>query len=474
MPLRPPPVSAATPGCDRDGCWPLVIVLASLFLAARPLLAQVRPVAIENATVLAGAGRVLTPGTVTFQGGKITAVGHQVDSSLLTRKIGGRGKYVTPGLIDASSTLALRLQLAGGLATARAVDAFDWYADEEIRSAWRGGVTAVFLPARSAGGLGGIGSVIRLGTPGDPNELVLKSDAALCATIAAPSASGPLARVKMVEDLRRRFRAAKDYRDAWNEYDERVKEYETKLTERTKKDAAATSKPTAGKDAASQGEPKKPDTAEKKDEKKDELKKPEPPPKDRAADVLLRVIDGELRLRVEAHEPADILNVLDLADEFNLAVVLEGGSGAHLVAARLADRHVPVVLSEPPATVAFARGPARYDRPDAAAVLNQAGTEVIFGSGLLPSPEAAPHLALYAARAVGYGLDSDAALEAITSAAARLLGVEKEVGQLKEGLKADLVIWSDHPFAPGARVQRVFVGGQEVYRAEDEQQERDE
>jgi imidazolonepropionase-like amidohydrolase len=77
-------------------------------------------------------------------------------------------------------------------------------------------------------------------------------------------------------------------------------------------------------------------------------------------------------------------------------------------------------------------------------------------------------LALRAARAVSHGFDKDAAFEALTGGAARLLGVEKQIGRLKKGLRGDVVIWSDHPFAPGAKVERVFVGGREVFRADAE------
>ena len=480
MPLRPPPATAASSGRGPRVLLGCIVALASQILTFPSASAQLRPVAIQNATVLTGTGQTLSPGSVAFQGGKITAVAQDVETSFLTRKIGAHGNFVTPGLIDAHSTLALRWQPTPGSATARAADAFDSFAEDELRNAWRDGVTAVYLPARSASGIGGYGSVLRLGSADDSRSLVLRDQAVLCVTVTGGSPQGPLARVKVTEDLRRRFQAAKDYRDAWNDYEENVKEYETKLAERVKKEAGTTSKPASGpnagpkKDAASQPESKKPDAGEKKEEKKDELKKPDQPPKDRAAEVLLRVLDGELRLRVEAHEPADIINTLDLAEEYNLAVVLEGATAAWLVADRLAERHIPVVLSAPPAHVAFAPGAARYERADAAAILRQAGVDVYWGSGVLPSPEASPHLALRVARAVGFGFDTEAAFESVTAGAARLLGVEKDIGQLREGLKADLVVWSDHPFAPGARALRVFVGGQEVYHADDEAEEPDE
>jgi len=389
---------------------------------------------------------------------------------------------VTPGLIDTHSTLALRFAMGAKQATARAVDAFDRYAEDEIRAAWREGVTTMYLPARTANGVGGFGCVVRL-QPGDnPDEVVLAEKAALSAVIGAGRDQGPLARVKAAAELRQQFRAAKEYREAWEEYEEEVKEYEKKLAERAKKQSDGEEKPAKknrdkdGKGATAPDE-KKPDEAKrgKKDEKKkDELKKPAEPKKDRNAEVLLRVIDGELRLRVEAHHPADILNVLEIAEEYDAAVIVEGASGAHLVADRLAELEVPVVLSAAPAPVAYVGDTRRYVRPDAAAVLHQAGVNVYFGSGTMSSTAAAPQLVLRASRAVGHGLDADAALEALTYGAARLLGVEKEIGRVRSGFKADLVVWSDHPFAPGARVERVFVGGTEVYRSDAEQQEPEE
>ena len=81
---------------------------------------------------------------------------------------------------------------------------------------------------------------------------------------------------------------------------------------------------------------------------------------------------------------------------------------------------------------------------------------------------------LRAALAAGCGFGADVALEALTAGAARLLGVEQEIGRLEPGLKADLVIWSDHPFAPGARVEQVYIDGREVYRADGKAEESDE
>ncbi len=470
----------------RDGLRGRVagrLVPLALVLCVWPAaLGQVRPVAIEGATILTGDGATIAGGRLLFQGGKITGVGRDVSKPFLARSIDAKGRYVTPGLIDAYSTITLGVATAGGQAVARASDAFDPYDRDDLRAALAQGVTAAFVPARAAGGVGGLGAVVRLRPGASRAEAVLKEDAALCATLNPEGRQRPVERVRALVELRKVFQAAREYRESWDTYLEDLKEYEDKLAERAKKGEAAgndtrpkpESKPggpgpqsgesrsgPAGKAQERKDEPKGADA--KAEEKKDEIKKPTAPNIDRNLAQILKALDGELRVHIEAHEPADILNVLELAAEFNLALVLNGAAGAGEVAPRLAAAAVPVVLASPPAPLAFMPGPDRLAQADAAARLRAAGVEVYFGSGHVPSG-ASPVLALQAARAVGHGYD-DEALATLTSRAARLLGVADQVGRLAAGLQADVVIWSDHPFAAGARVERVFIAGREVYVA---------
>ncbi|MBK9127987.1 MAG: amidohydrolase family protein [Phycisphaerales bacterium] len=437
---------------------------------------QVRPVAIEGATIFTGDGATIESGRLLFQGGKITGVGRDVSKPFLARSIDAKGKYITPGLIDAYSTLTLGVATAGGQAVARAADAFDPYDRDDLRAALAQGVTAAFVPARAAGGVGGLGAVVRLRPGASREEVVLKDDAALCAALNPEGRQRPVERVRALVELRKVFRAAREYRESWDTYLEDLKEYEEKLAERAKKGESGgddtrpkpetkpgESRPgPAGKAQERKDEPKGSDA--KAEEKKDELKKPTAPGIDRNLAQILKALDGELRVHIEAHEPADILNVLELAAEFNLALVLDGAAGAGEVAPRLAAAGIPVVLASLPAPLAFTPGPDRLAQADVAARLRAAGVEVYFGSGHVPSG-ATPVLALQAARAIGQGYDDSDALATLTSRAARMLGVADQVGRLASGLQADVVVWSDHPFAAGARVERVFIAGREVYVA---------
>ncbi len=61
------------------------------------------------------------------------------------------------------------------------------------------------------------------------------------------------------------------------------------------------------------------------------------------------------------------------------------------------------------------------------------------------------------------GLDRQQALRALTIAPAKLLGIEKEVGSLEVGKKANFVLFDSDPFSTSAGVDQVFVEGKSVY-----------
>jgi imidazolonepropionase-like amidohydrolase len=480
-----------------------VISIAIALTATVPALAQfpLQSTLIKEATVLVGDGTALAGASVVITGEKITAVGAGARGGMLTATIPATGKFITPGLIDAWSTLGLQSADLARSPLARAADAFDRYDRHEIDAALRQGVTMAFLPARSLSAAGGLGAIVHLSDSTD--EVFIEVEAALCGGLGADWRQSALQRVRSAAEFRKQWLDAKQYRKSLEDYEQDLKEYEERVKKRAeenkdgkkddKKDEKKDEKPDEKREEAPpppsptprpdrprpprprpgqppRGErrPAQPETAPdaaRRDEKKDDLKKPAEPQRDRGKETLLRGIDGKLTVRIEAHRPEDILNALDIAREFNLALVIEGGSGAHLVADRLVAANVPVVLSPAPPSMTFGDGPHRYDAPGLAAKLARAGVRVCFGSGPARADSAAArNLVLLAAQAAGAGMDSDQALRAITGGAAELLGIAGDYGTVAAGRYADLVVWSDHPFTPGARVERVFVRGKEVYR----------
>jgi imidazolonepropionase-like amidohydrolase len=64
--------------------------------------------------------------------------------------------------------------------------------------------------------------------------------------------------------------------------------------------------------------------------------------------------------------------------------------------------------------------------------------------------------------AVRGGLSPGTAVRMVTGDAAKVLGVADRVGTIAPGKDADLVLLSAPPFAAGARIVSVYVGGEEV------------
>jgi imidazolonepropionase-like amidohydrolase len=67
-----------------------------------------------------------------------------------------------------------------------------------------------------------------------------------------------------------------------------------------------------------------------------------------------------------------------------------------------------------------------------------------------------------AAMAAAHGLGREAALEALTLGAARLLGIDDRVGSLAPGKDADLVLFDGDPFETTSHVCGVVIDGRVV------------
>ena len=65
--------------------------------------------------------------------------------------------------------------------------------------------------------------------------------------------------------------------------------------------------------------------------------------------------------------------------------------------------------------------------------------------------------------------DGGKVLPMLTSTPAKLLGLEDVTGSLREGLRADIVIWSADPLKTWqARIVRTYQGGEIIYKEGDE------
>jgi imidazolonepropionase-like amidohydrolase len=435
-------------------------------------------------------------GYVAFRNGRIERLGPSGEAPPAEHAIDLGGKVVTPGLIDASSSLGLEAdgRDAPSNPLLHAQDGFDRYATRAFQEALRNGVTAVHVAPRGRSGIHGVGTLVRLARRDDGTigEALAKAESL---SVNLGSAARAISRARTFTAVGEQFRAALEYREALARYREELAEYEKKLAAGTpspEKEGAA--ERSQGNDSDSgrsgsrgsgsrgsgsrgsgsrgsenggdgargrrrgarggaaegdgEGTPRAPASAGGREGPR----KPRNPGRKPELEVLLRALDGDLAVRIEARHSAEILNALDLAAEFHFDLILEGADELNLLGERLPD-DLRVVLGGQLAPV-----PERFGTPGDL----PSGVRWTVGSGG-DGDGASRFVALNAQLAAAGPGTSPGALELVTARAAEVLGVEEEIGRLAPGLHADLVVWSDNPLSAHATIEAVLVGGRLVY-----------
>ena len=94
--------------------------------------------------------------------------------------------------------------------------------------------------------------------------------------------------------------------------------------------------------------------------------------------------------------------------------------------------------------------------------LQDAGIDFAISAGPTEETGHIRNLPYHAAMAAAFGLPPEKALEAITLAPARILGVAERVGSLEDGKDATLFISNGHMFEISSNVEQAFIQGREV------------
>ncbi len=164
---------------------------------------------------------------------------------------------------------------------------------------------------------------------------------------------------------------------------------------------------------------------------------------------------GERRVAVHADNAQTILDALAFVREQELDAVLYGVEEGWKVVDALAQAALPCVVGPVLALPRSRFDP--YDAPYAnAAVLLRAGIPIAIRSGDGENPR---NVAFHAAMACAFGLPHDEAVRAITLYAARVLGLEAELGSLEPGKLADVVVTDGDLLEIAAPVLQVFIDG---------------
>lgn len=175
-------------------------------------------------------------------------------------------------------------------------------------------------------------------------------------------------------------------------------------------------------------------------------------------EALIPVAEGRMPLIVSVSRASDIRQVLRLAREEGVKVILDGAEEGWLVANEIAAAGVPVLLH--PNSNLPGNFQTRASRMENAAALNAAGVVIA-----IKANEGAVHRAretrYNAGNAVSHGLPFEAAIAAITVNPARIFGFDGQFGELRAGAAGDVVVWSGDPLEPLSQPSAVFVNGVE-------------
>jgi imidazolonepropionase-like amidohydrolase len=286
--------------------------------------------------------------------------------------------------------------------------------------------------------------------------MILLEDSNAAAGLGLSSRGKPtdvFARISAVDKLVSDINSGRDYAmglakyahqlEAWNKT---IAEAEAKLEKDFKK---------AQKDRDKEIAEAKEKGKEFKEEKYKEDKRPKPPKPDAEDAVMARVASGELPLVVTIHRAAEMRELLKGTAKFKrLRLVIAGGTEAEAVSDELAARSIPVIVRPIPLG---ANRPDEYSGHDLALAgrLADAGVRVLLGS----SGGGSADLPLLASLAIGHGLDRDKALAALTTEVARTFDLSGELGSLRPGRRADLLVLDGEPLLPTTTVRYALSAG---------------
>lgn len=386
--------------------------------------APAREILIRNATVMTVTKGVIERGSVLIRDGKIVQVGANVKGSDSATVIDAAGKFVTPGVIDCHSHIAVDGSVNEGslsvTSMARIGDVID-PTDEAIFVGLTGGVTAANVLHGSANAIGGQNAVIKMKRGRHADELIYANappgikfalgENPKRSNFQGPVARYPRTRMGVEDTIREAFSRARDYRAAWARYAADVK---------------------AGKKTAVA------------------------PKRDLELEPLVEVLEGKRLVHAHCYRADEMLMLFRVARDFGFRVatlqhVLEGYKVAKEIAAAGAG-----------ASTFSDYGGYKIEAFDATPynsyLMWKAGVVVSLNSD---DGERQRRLNTDAARAVRYGgVPEDEALKMITINPARQLGIDRWTGSLEAGKDADVVIWSAHPLSSYAVAEKVFVDGQ--------------
>ena len=316
-----------------------------------------------------------------------------------------------------------------------------WAQDPQITRARAGGVTTALILPGSANLIGGRGytAIMRPGGvasdnifPGAP--ATLKMACGENPKRVYGDKGGPQTRMGLYAAFRAAYQQAAEYNVQLQKYD---RDYQQWADKKSKADAG-------GKAEASAA--------------------PDKPAVDLGMETLAAVLRGEVLVQVHCYRADDIRQLVEVSDEYGFDI----RSFHHAIEAyKVRDILVEHDISISTWTEWWGFKMEAMDgiQENAALMTDAGGRAIVHSDSAIDiqhlNQEAAK--GMYAGRAAGIEISEDQALAWITKNAAWALGIDTVTGTLEKGKRADVVLWSGHPFSVYSLPDTVIQAGEITY-----------
>ena len=391
---------------------------------------------IQNVTLIDGIGGMLENASVLLEGGKIKQVGQNIqvpDSALV---VDGKGKWLTPGIIDVHSHLGVyptpdTNSHADGNEMTKPVTAQVWAEhsiwpqDPGFTRALAGGVTAMQILPGSANLVGGRSVTVKnvpnrvvqeMKFPGAPYGL--KMACGENPKRVYGKKGGPGTRMGNVAGYRQAWADAQNYQRSWDKY-------------------AADHK--AGKN-------------------------PKPPKRDLKLDTLAGVLKGDITVHMHCYRADDMGTMLDVMQEFDYKI----GSFQHAVESyKIADKLADAGVCSAMWADWWGFKMEAYDgiKENIPMVHNAGACAIVHSDSDIGiqrlNQEAAKALA--DGQRAGIDISKAQAWQWLSANPAKSLGIFEQTGSIETGKNADVVLWSADPFSSYAQAEKVYIDGGLAY-----------
>ncbi len=426
---------------------PAAVVLAGAAVAALPMLAHAQlgsfnpnpgpqgTFAIRGGTVVTVSGAEIPNGTVVISGGKITAVGANVQVPANAQVIDAKGLMVYPGMIETGSSIGLSEIGQGAVATVdiQEVGSFNPNAQAfygiDPHSAHIGVARVV-----------GITTVVSRPTGG-----ILSGQAALMNLAGdTPPKMAVIPRLALVVELPRSgfggrgFARAAALQQGAPADANRVRQAQMDSLRKLLRDADAYAR---AQDAYTKD------------------KSIPRPAHDVVLESMVPAVRGQMPVIFPADRANDIRDAVTFAEEMHLKPIIMGGEQAVDVAAFLKQHNVPVVVT------AVMHLPSREDDPfdvnySIPAKLAAAGVTFAISTGDKGSEVRT--LPYNAGMAAAHGLSKTDALKSVTLWPAQIFGVGDRMGSIDVGKMANIVVTTGDLLEAKTDTKYLFIDGRNV------------